>query len=168
MDRGGSLGVKIFCYLGFFLAAYGVIAELPKIRLTTMFFALVYIFLCYNLFKLRNWSRVSLLVINAIIAAIMTIGNFCVFIWMPWTCIQGGITESFIEAFRMVIPLLLRVYKSVRPYNAIFVLVVFLMAQIHFYGFLIYFTRPKVKQQFREDQLEWHQVARQDRTASTI
>jgi len=157
MSRKESGGVNVFAGFGLFLSVYAVITEVPEVRLTTLCFSLVYVFLCYNLHKLRNWSRISLLVINGIMAGLMSIGDFCIFVWIPWTWMQGGIAGSFGEAFKMVIPLLLQVSRSIPPYNAALLLTLFLIFHIYFYGFLVYFLQRKVKQRFREDRQGWVQ-----------
>ncbi len=68
MSRKQSVGVNVFVGFGLFFSVYAVITEVPKVQLTTLCFSLVCVFLCYNLHKLRNWSRISLLVINGIMA----------------------------------------------------------------------------------------------------
>jgi hypothetical protein len=82
---------------------------------------------------------------------IMSIGDFCIFVWMPWTWMQGGAVGSFGEAFNMVIPLLLQVSKSIPPYNPLLVLTLFLISHVYFCGFLVYFLRREVKGRFKED-----------------
>ena len=64
MERRRSVGVIIFACLGFLIGLYNLVESLFKVEITQIFLGLVYIFLSYNLFRLRNLTFSLRLLLN--------------------------------------------------------------------------------------------------------
>lgn len=136
MEKKRSVGVITFSYFGIILGVFGVIEELikiPNIDFIKMFINLAFILLSYNLLELKNWSRVLLLIINTIMALIISIFDLLMLFTLRW--------EKVAELF-----------KKMYPHFTTMAFIAFLMSNIYFYAFLIFFTRPKVKGQFSKEE----------------
>lgn len=133
MIKKRSVGVGVFGYFGLILGIFGVIEELlkmPNIDLIKILIGFAFIFLSYNLLKLKNWSRVLLLILNGVVVLIVTIAAGIILFGLPW--------KEVVEIF-----------KKIYPHFTIIAFIMFLVAHIYFYGFLIFFTRPRVKERFK-------------------
>lgn len=70
--------------------------EIPSIDLIKMFISLVFIPLSYNLLKLKNWSRVLLLILNTLTALIISVVNLLLLLVLH--------REKAVELFREMYP----------------------------------------------------------------
>lgn len=132
MEKKSSVGVKVFAYSGIIFGIYGVIKDLlkvPNADLVRILISLIYIFLSYSLLRLKNWSRILLLIFNSIIVLLVTL-SYIILFFLPW--------EKTWEIF-----------KQEFPQFTVLGLAFFALLTIYLYGFLIFFTRPKVKEQFK-------------------
>ena len=133
MEKKRSVGVTIFGYVGLIGALLGMtenLLKIPNANLVSMFICFFYIFLNYKLLKLKNWSRVLLLITNGISAFFITIAIVITLFGLP----AKEITEGFKKSY---------------PNDTIFGFILFLIANIYVYGFIFFFLRPKVKEQFK-------------------
>jgi hypothetical protein len=133
MERQSSVGVKVFACSGIIFGIYGVIRDLlklPNADLVRILLSFMYIFLSYSLLRLKNWSRIMLLIFNSTIVFLLTLAYIISF-FLPW--------EKTWEIF-----------KQEFPQFTVLGLAFFVLLSIYFYGFVIFFTRPKVKEQFKK------------------
>ena len=123
--------IGIFARLGIVFSAFGVLWDLLKfnVNLISIIFGLIFIFLYYNLLQLKNWSRILLLILNGMVVILLIIIDI-IALSLP---------------FRMS----LAVYREMCPTFPFLISILFLIFNIYFYGFIIYFTRPRVIQRFR-------------------
>ena len=149
MEKKRSFGVTVFAFLGFFVALSTILINPSKVVLYSLSFTLVIILLSYNLLKLKKWSRIILLIINGI-AALCGLLTSIVIIWLILT--NANIQNvSFVASLRMLYPLSAQkqIWKSLCPYLPILTPILFVIMAAYIYGFIIFFTRPKVKEQFK-------------------
>lgn len=125
-------GIGIFGRLGIVFSVYGILVDLLKFKvdLIATVISLIFIFSYYNLLKLKNWSRILLLISNGIMALLSTITNII------------ALSLPFKTSFE--------IYKQICPLAPILAFILFLISSIYYYGFLIYFTRSSVKEQFKQ------------------
>ncbi len=145
MNNKRSQGVTIFSYLGVIFGIFSLMGkELINLEPTKIFLTLTYIILSYNLLKLRNWSRVTLLIINTVWVVLITVVYFFI-IWFVWIGIR--MSGSLFETLKIMYPSVKfsEIFKSIPPYNLALGAAIFLIYNVYLYGFLIFFTRPKVK-----------------------
>lgn len=129
-----SIWVTVFGCFGFLYGVVGVIIELAKIHqrdLMIILISLLYIFLSFNLLKLKNWSRVSLLILNAIVAVLITISDLLILFGLP-------LEEAT------------KIFREVYPYFTPLAFIFLLIFHFYIYGFLIFFTRAKIKEEFKK------------------
>lgn len=150
MEKRRSIGVTVFSYLGFFSGLSFIALNPLKTNLYAISFSLVIIILSYNLLKLKNFSRIALLIINMITALLILLGAIVIIVWFPLMNAKTT-NSSFITSLKTIYPLSkqMQVWKSACPYFPILVPVGLLIETIYIYGSLIFFTRPKVKEQFK-------------------
>jgi hypothetical protein len=105
--------------------------------------------LSFFLFKLANWSRISLLIINGIVAGLISFCDTLIVFWIvSWTRLIPA--ESPMDILRALVPMLKEVSRSVYPHTPMLTPVLFLVLHIYLFGFLIYFARGRVRGQFRD------------------
>ena len=132
MEKKRSVGVAVFGYLGIILGIFSLITGIFSGAKSPHYSGgipsgLVMIFLSINLLRLRNWSRILLLILNCLEFIILTIGSLFVLFFISWEYL-----------------------KTLEPQFPIFALIFFTCFLIIYnLSFLIYFTRPKVKEQFK-------------------
>jgi predicted negative regulator of RcsB-dependent stress response len=143
--RKRTPGVATFGYIGFIVfglyTSFETILKLPESNLhkvsVWLTFGLVYIILSYNLLKLKNWARISLFIINTLMAILITLLDILIFIWIPWATVANPSPGVFVKIFKTAL-------SSCTISN----LMIFFIIHFYFYGFLVLFTRAKVKEQF--------------------
>lgn len=127
-----SRGITIFgCYGLFYLGILGIIRDvlkMPDKDLVDIAISVMYIILSYKLLQLKNWARISLIVINAIFAFVMLFANFFALL-SPW--------ERWLE-----------VLEKEYPFFPLWGVVDFIAANVYYCGFIIFFTRRRIKEQF--------------------
>jgi hypothetical protein len=147
MAEQRSGGVTVFCYLGWFVGAYSVVMGFFTLN-PLMILGVLYILLSFFLFKLTNWSRISLLIINGIVAAFILFSDALIVFWIvSWTRLVPA--ESPMDILQVFITVFKEISRSVYPQTPMLTPVLFLVLHIYLFGFLIYFTRPRVREQFR-------------------
>ena len=83
MEKKRSTGVTLFVFLGIVYPLIAISMNPLNVSFKDTFYYLIYIALSYNLFRLRNWSRITLLTLNAILAFALFLIFLVVFIWYP-------------------------------------------------------------------------------------
>jgi len=149
MEKKRSVGVTIFALWGFVCLISSMAINPSKVNLSQILFSLVFILLSYNLFRLKNWSRIALFVINGITALIVLLSLIIIFIWLP--LVNAKIQNIyFIASSRMLYSLRSQVpiWEKVSPYCPILTPILFVIYSVYIYSFVFFFSRPKVKALF--------------------
>ncbi len=136
-------GITLFGYFGLFvLGLFPLIKALLKFsesEPSETFFrlglGLVYLILSYYLLKLRNWARISLIILNAVMAFFVVLVDLFVLL------LTFSLMTKYIALFNgskaAALVLLSSGYFALAVYN------------LHYIGFLIYFNNSSVKKQFK-------------------
>lgn len=145
MEKKRSVGVTVFAFFGIFVTLSTILINSSKINL---YFSLIMILLYYNLLRLKNWSRIILLIINGVTALCGLLG----FIVIAWLILMNAKIQSvsFVASSRMLYPLSaqMQTWKTECPYLPILVPILFIIVGAYSYVFIIFFIRSAVKEQF--------------------
>ena len=126
MKKKRSVGVTAFGIIGIILS----LSFLINFNMGSLIWTICFLFLYFYLLKLKNWARLWLIIINGVPVVISIIIN----ILFLFSLSGSKIAILFKNAF---------------PKNTILALIITIIVHFYLLGFLIFFTRSKVKEQFR-------------------
>ncbi len=135
MEKKRSVGVTVFGCIGLcgaILDVFWSLFNIQNLNLFLLFIGLIFIFLSYNLLRLKNWSRTLLLRVNIITAFAMTIVVVLILFILP--------IKDIIGEFK-------------RRGYFLYTSILFSITFIYTCSFIYFFTRPKVKEQFKKEEI---------------